>query len=88
MQQSSFKYVFEIDYNTLQRKYWPLLYIPHSMVPKTWVGTQKLFSKRHRMDKLAPAAILEHFENYLGGRQYNAGKDLPWDEHVDYPEEC
>lgn len=87
MRQSSIKYVFGKDFDTLQRKYRPLLYIPKSMVPKARVGTQKSFSKRHRVDEPAPAAILENFEIYLGDGHYDAGEDLPWDERVDYPEE-
>ncbi|KAG2028760.1 hypothetical protein BDR03DRAFT_1019377 [Suillus americanus] len=87
MRNSTFKYVFRMDYEALQRKFRPPAYIPRAMVPRARVGTQKGFSKRHRLDDPAPAPLLADLDIDLGGGQHDAGEDLPWDERNDFPPE-
>ncbi|KAG2136466.1 hypothetical protein DEU56DRAFT_913040 [Suillus clintonianus] len=92
MRQSTFKFVFGMDYDALKRKYHPPAFIPRTMVPRTRVRTQKGFSKRHRVDDPAPAPIFVGLDIDLGGAQQDAGEDLPWEERADLPpdieEEC
>ncbi|KAG2063152.1 hypothetical protein BDR04DRAFT_1164177 [Suillus decipiens] len=92
MRNSTFKFIFGKDHPTLQRKYQPPAFIPRALVPRARVGTQKGFSKRHRLDDPVPAQMFADLDIAMGGVYYDEGEDLPWEERTDFPpdaeEEC
>lgn len=87
LRNSTFKYMFGLDFDALRRKYFPPAYIPRTMVPQKRVGTQKGFSKRHRLEDPEPAPVFEDLDFQLAGPPQDGGEDLPWNERVDFPPE-
>ncbi|KAG1717976.1 hypothetical protein EDB19DRAFT_1921560 [Suillus lakei] len=85
MRNSTFKFIFGLDYEALRRKYLPPAYIPRALVPQKRVRTQKGFSKRHRVEAPAPVPVFEDLDFELAGAPLDAGEDLPWNERADFP---
>jgi hypothetical protein len=73
MRNSTFKFMFGLDYDVLRRKYLPPAYIPRALVPQKRVRTQKGFSKRHRLEDPEPAPVFEDLDFELAGPPQDAG---------------